>query len=163
MSRGFFGGLKGLKALMAAVLSTALAALAPAVAQSRSLIFQELAPQRLEREQCGLFLWTVSERPELILVAFDNPTGAAIQVEGRERFLSRTQFGGERVAGVFERQTFEGAGLRVRVEVAFDPNRPVRDGAMVREGSIIATDREGWQTVIPVGGLSGCQRLNPSN
>lgn len=161
MTRAFGIGLKGL--LAAVLMGAALAAVTQAAAQSRSLIFQELAPQRLEREQCGLFLWTVSERPELILVAFDNPTGAAIQVEGRERFLSRTQFGGERVSGVFERQTFEGAGLRVRVEVQFDPNRPVRDGAMVREGSITATDRDGWQTVIPVGGLSGCQRLNPPN
>jgi hypothetical protein len=133
----------------------------PVAAQSRGLVFEELGAQSLEREQCGLFLWTLSERPQLILVAFDNPTGAAVQLEGRERYLGRTQFGGERVSGIFERQVFEGAGLEVQVEVAFDPGRPVRDGAMVQAGSITATDRNGWQTVIPVGGLSACQRLDP--
>lgn len=155
----WFGVSRGIAALGISVACL----VAPAAAQSGGLVFEEVGPQRLEREQCGLFLWTLGERPELILVAFDNPTGAAVQLEGRERYLSRTQFGGERVAGVFERQTFEGAGLQVRVEVTFDPSRPVRDGAMVQQGSITATDRDGWETVIPVGGLSGCQRLEPGS
>lgn len=144
-------------------IAAALFVASPVAAQSRGLVFEELAAQRLEREQCGLFLWTLSERPQLILVAFDNPTGAAVQLEGRERYLGRTQFSGERVSGIFERQVFEGAGLSIQVEVTFDASRPVRDGALVQQGFITATDRDGWQTVVPVGGLSACQRLDVDN
>lgn len=147
---------RGLKAfVMAAALGMGVL---PAAAQSSSLTLGELAPQPLERDQCGLFLWSLGERPALILVAYDNPTGAVVSVDGRERFLNRTAFGGERTAGMFERQTFAGAGMTVRVTVSYDPERPIRDGAVVKEARIVAVDRDGWETVIPAGGMSGCQR-----
>jgi hypothetical protein len=149
-----------IKAVAIAALALTGAGLGPAAAQNDSLVLRELEPQPLEQGQCGLFLWSIGERPQLVLVAYDQPSGALIFSGGRERYLSRTAFGGEQSSGHFERQTFEGSGLTLRVELSWDGTRQVRDGSVVREAQITLTDREGWETVIPVGGMSGCQR-NP--
>jgi hypothetical protein len=148
------GSIKRALAAAAVIFAAAL----PAAAQNEALVLGELAPQTLEQGQCGLFLWSVGERPQLVLVAYDRPSGALISSGGRERYLSRTAFGGEQSSGHFERQTFTGNGLTMRVELSWDTTRQVRDGAVVREAQITLTDRDGWETVIPAGGMSGCQR-----
>jgi hypothetical protein len=33
----------------------------------------------------------------------------------------------------------------------------LRDGAVIEEGVIRLSDREGWQTIIPVTGMVACQ------
>jgi hypothetical protein len=147
----------------ALAVAAGLAAFGPSTAgaQSDALVLQALEPQTLEEGQCGLFLWSLGERPQLVLVAYDRPSGALISSGGRERYLSRTAFGGEQSSGHFERQTFSGSGLTLSVELSWDPTRQVRDGSVVREAQVTLTDRDGWETVVPAGGMSGCQRNPP--
>ncbi len=149
-----------LKAAIVALVGALTLAAQPAAGQSSDLVLEALQPQTLEQGQCGLFLWSLGERPQLVLVAYDRPSGALIHSDGRERYLSRTGFGGEQTAGHFERQTYSSGGLTLHIELSWDLTRQVRDGAVVREAQITLTDRDGWETMIPAGGMSGCQR-NP--
>ncbi|MGE0597331.1 MAG: hypothetical protein AB7P07_13290 [Hyphomonadaceae bacterium] len=127
------------------------------VVRAGELWFEELPAQHLDAGRCGLFLWTRQAEPVFVLVAYDVPDSAYVRANGRERMLRRTAFEGERVHGQFERQTFSDGRLSLEVDVQFDLERPIRDGAVVQEGVIRAVDEGGWQTVIPVGGLVACQ------
>lgn len=123
-----------------------------------SFEFSTLPPQRLERGQCGMFLWAQTpHQPVFVLAAFDNPAEVRVSIDKRERNLPRTAFEGERMAGHFERQTYSDGRVTMRIEVQFDEEREIRGGAMVRQGVLRVTDREGWETIIPVGGMIGCQ------
>lgn len=137
-------------------------AVMPAAAQTGGVALGAVPPQPLKAGQCGLFLWSRVAAPDLKLVAFDQPAEAVIVVEGKTRTLKRTAFSGEALAGHFEEQTFSDGRITVAARITFDLNRPVQDGAVVREGSLRVTDAAGWEVVSPVGGMSGCQRQTPA-
>lgn len=155
---------------MASVLKTAVAAfallacLAPASAQTDSgtvrageMWFEALPPQELPDGHCGLFLWARSPEPTFIFVAYDTPASAYVRTNGRDRSLRRTNFSGDRVHGHFERQTYSDDRFTLNVELTFDERRPVRDGAIVQEGVVRVVDRQGWETIMPVGGMVACK------
>jgi hypothetical protein len=117
-----------------------------------------LEPQTLESGACGMFLWARTEQtPVFVFAAFASPAEARVRPNGRVRVLQRTSVGGEARYGHFETQTFSEARLTIETEVQFSTTRPLRDGAVIEEGVIRLSDREGWQTIIPVTGMVACQ------
>jgi hypothetical protein len=144
---------------MAAIV--ALAALPEARAQSTAepgeITLEALEPQELPPGRCGLFLWSRDAQPSLVLVAFANPTEARVRTNGRNRYLRRTAFAKELVYGHFERQTFTDGRLTFDVDIAFDPDRQLRSGAVVKSGVIRSRDGGRWESITPVGGLVACQ------
>ncbi len=117
----------------------------------------ELAPQRLPPGRCGLFLWSRSEQPAFILYATDTPARALMVLEGREQALMRTTIGGERILGHFERQTFANGEVSFEVDLTYDRERPIQDGAIIKLGVMRTRDAAGVETILPVGGMIGCQ------
>jgi hypothetical protein len=117
-----------------------------------------LPPQRLNEGQCGLFLWKRAAQPVFILVVYDQPAQARILAQGRARDLPRTSFSGEPVFGHFEHQIFSDGNVTLDLNVRFDEQRSIRDGAVVSEGVLRLGGAGGAQTIIPVGGMVACKR-----
>jgi hypothetical protein len=146
-----------------AALSAPLGAHAQSTGETRpagGLELEALPAQQLERGRCGLFLWAREAQAQqvFILVAYDEPAQARIRTGGRIRDLPRTSFAGEPAYGHFERQVFTDAAMTLDLRLNFDSSRPVRDGAVVRDGVLRIEDRGGWQIVRPVGGMVACKR-----
>jgi hypothetical protein len=121
------------------------------------LRFDPIESQPLPPGACGMFLWARSgEQPILLVAAFANPAEARVRLSGRNRTLRRSSADGASRYGHFETQAFEDDRLTLEVEVAFDEDRPMTDGVALESGVVRVRDREGWETVIPVGGLIGC-------
>ncbi len=152
-----------LKSLCVAIAALALSATTGAWAQGSDQVhagpisFEALPAQRLERGQCGLFLWAQTTQPVFIVAVYDRPAVAIVNAGGRQRTFSRVGFTGNVVSGVFERQRYESGGLSMEVEVEFDDEQEIRDGAMVKEGVVRVRDREGWETIVPIGGMAACK------
>lgn len=119
--------------------------------------FDVLAPQELGVGRCGLFLWAQNtDAPLFIFTAYDNPAQAHVRPNGRERILRRTAYSGAIVRGHFEQQTYSDARLTVVVDVRFNTDQPLRDGAAIERGVLRIRDDEGWETIVPVGGILAC-------
>lgn len=130
----------------------------PVTVHAGDIRFDTLEPQELAPGQCGLFLWAhAAEQPAFILVAYSNPAEAHVRANGRDRTLRRTSFEGPIQHGAYERQTFSDRRLTLSVEVHFDPARQLRGGAVLERGVIRMRDEEGWETIVPVGGMAACQ------
>jgi hypothetical protein len=151
------------------VLALAACALAaPVAAQGRGRAVEQsvmagdirldaLPSQPLDRGRCGLFVWAQNaQQPVLVMAAFSNPSEAVVKADGRERLLRRTQFGGEIFHGHFDRQTFANDSFSLTLDVTFDRERDLRDGAVVRQGVLRVVDREDWETIVPISGVLAC-------
>lgn len=121
-----------------------------------------LPAQVLEAGRCGLFLWSKSARPVFILYAAEGPALATVRVNGKERSLKRTSVSGERVYGHFEKQAFAGNGVAFEVDLTFDANQPIQDGAVIKTGMLRTRSKRGVETMVPVGGMVGCQKASSS-
>lgn len=129
------------------------------VIEAGELRFGAVGAQELPAGACGLFLWgRASINPVLVAAAFDRSGDLVVNVNGRERRLARTAFEGVSAWGHFARTTYADRNLSIEIEVSFDANRPIQDGAMVERGVMRVRDGEGWETMIPVGGMAACQR-----
>lgn len=147
-------------AKLAALALVALALAAPATAQRTGgeLTLARLDPQALEPGRCGLFLWSRGEQQEFVFVAYDEPALARVKLGGREREMPRTAFSGGVLTGHFEQQIYAAEGVRLEVQVRADEQRSVRDGAIIGDGVIRIIEDNGWESVVPVGGMIACQR-----
>ncbi|MBY0562964.1 MAG: hypothetical protein K2P58_02160 [Hyphomonadaceae bacterium] len=157
-------GAAALAVLIAGCASASRAERQDAPEQSRQTIdagavqLETLAPQPLNPGQCGLFLWAQgSQEPAFVFVSYNRPAEAIVRPNGRERRLARTAGEGATVSGVFESQAFSDGRMTLSVDVTFDPERELHGGAVVDRGVLRLRDQDGWETVIPVGGLAACQ------
>ena len=152
--------------LKRAVFATAMTLLgAPAYAQGTSnqvdiggIKLEALSAQKLSPGRCGLFLWSRTQQPVFIMFAYESPAGATVRIGGRDRQLVRKTTDGERVFGHFEKQTFSSNQYSFDVELTYDTSRPIQDGAIIKQGVMRTTDKQGFATVLPVGGMIGCQK-----
>lgn len=117
-----------------------------------------LSAQKLSPGRCGLFLWSRTERPVFIMFATEAPAEAVVRIGGRNRQLARKVTSGERVLGHFENQTFANGQYSLEVELTYDVTRPIQDGAIIKQGVMRTIDKKGFATVVPVGGMIGCQK-----
>ena len=117
-----------------------------------------LPAQKLSPGRCGLFLWSRTERPVFILFATEAPAEATVRIGGRNRQLARKVTSGERVLGHFERQSFANGQYSLEVEITYDTTRPIQDGAIIKQGVMRTLDKKGFATVVPIGGMIGCQK-----
>jgi hypothetical protein len=130
----------------------------PGAIRGDSMRLEELPPQTLEAGQCMAFAWTqLAERRTLVLAALDDPAEVRIQIDGRMRTLARTGFSGEARGGHFENQTYSDDRHSLTLRLVFDTERTVPDGIVLERGSIRLRHQSGWEALIPIGGMIGCQ------
>ena len=117
-----------------------------------------LAPQRLTPGSCGMFLWIRSAARKMVLFADAAPGKGLMIFDGQSVELSRTLADGPSAFGHFTLQEFAGAGLTVTLDLTLDAREGMSDGVAVPQGSMRVAQADGWQIVLPVGGLVACQR-----
>lgn len=122
------------------------------------LKLEALTSQKLMPGRCGLFLWSRTQQPVFIMFANEAPAEVLVRIGGRDRRLARKATSGERVFGHFEKQTFSNGQYTFDVELTYDTSRPIQDGAIIKQGVVRTTDKSGFATVLPVGGMIGCQK-----
>jgi len=147
-------------AIIAATLAFCAAAHAQSVGdrvEAGGITFEALPPQELQAGECGLFLWSKGTRPVFFLVAYDAPAIVYVRDNGRPRRFNRSRFGGELVSGFFERQTFVDGDITLQLEIEFDEQRQIADGALIKQGVVRVTDKKGWRSIVPVTGIVGCK------
>lgn len=146
----------GVLAAIAYTLSTlALAETAPA--PTGGLPLEALPTQTLAGGQCALFLWARTTPPRRVFMALQDPAVARIRIEGRSVDLPRTAGEGDSVYGHTPIQRFEGEGITLTIKIQMDARSGLVGGAVIPSGSLEYRDAKGWETIIPVAGIVGCQ------
>jgi hypothetical protein len=114
-----------------------------------------LPPQELAPGQCGFFLWTNSSDPRLVFVSLASGN-ARMVVNGENLDLSRNSAEGQEYLGQFENQNFQNPELNVALNIVVERRPNIVDGAVIPSATLRLTESNGWETVLPVGGLIGC-------
>lgn len=129
---------------------------APAPA-SDQMPLQTLPPQRLAPGQCALVLWRKGGGNSRIFMALSEPAMARVRIAGRDIDLTRTDAEGDRAFGLSPRQTYQGGGVALTVDLEIDPDRGLLAGAVVPSGVLDLRREGGTSVILPVGGLIACQ------
>lgn len=124
---------------------------------ARPIELESLEPQDMNPGECGMFLWTRDGRQTLVFAAFDKPRIGRLRTDGHTWSIPRTAFKGEANSGHFEHQRFSNNDMTVDADIIFDDVAKLADGAVVRDGVVRITNRRGWETVVPVGGIAACK------
>ena len=90
-------------------------------------------------------------------MALQDPAVARIRIEGRSVDLPRTAAEGESAYGHAPMQRYEGEGITLTMTIQMDARSGLVGGAVIPTGSLEYRDAKGWETVIPVAGMVGCQ------
>ena len=152
-SPGAVGG--AFAAIACAMSSPAWAEAAPA--PTGGLPLEALPTQTLASGQCALFLWARTTPPRRVFMALQDPAVARIRIAGRSVDLPRTAGGGDSAYGHTPIQRFEGEGITLTMKIQMDARSGLVGGAVVPAGSLEYRDAKGWETIIPVAGMVGCQ------
>ncbi len=152
----FAGVFIALSAMILAGCTTISAAPAPkSTSATGEVRFGALAPRKVVRGQCGLFLW--ANGPERRLVFYGSAEGEGrAMLEGREVVLQRGRADGAEVLGQFERQDYTDGAYQLHMQTTFE-RRPGLDRGAVVQGTLRLTQAGGWELVQPVGGLVACE------
>jgi hypothetical protein len=119
---------------------------------------QALKSQKLTPGRCSLFLWSKTERPVFVLFATEDPAQALVKIDGREYRMSRKTASGDAIFGHYEKQSFVGGKFRFDLDLTYERNDKVQDGAIIERGVLRSRDKAGFETILPVGGMIGCQK-----
>lgn len=129
----------------------------PAPAPTGGLPLEALPTQTLASGQCALFLWARTTPPRRVFMALQDPAVARIRIDGRSLDLPRTAAEGESAYGHAPVQRYEGEGIILTITIQMDARSGLVGGAVVPTGSMEYRDARGWETIIPVAGMVGCQ------
>lgn len=115
-----------------------------------------LAPRKLAAGECGMFLWARTADRNLV---FFNTRGGAGQMVlgGREVKVERASADGAEVLGQFENQTFKYDRLSIELRIQFEHRPGLARGAIIPQGALRLKRDDGWEYILPVGGLVGCE------
>lgn len=125
---------------------------------TESSVLGTLAPQALDEGACGLFLWTVEAVPRLVFFSSAGQP-SLVQIDGQEIRLNRTSQSSSASESVGRTvQSFRSAEGNYEVVVTTPQPTKLEGGALVRHASIrLMRMQDGWEAIVPVGGLVACK------
>ncbi len=115
----------------------------------------ELPSQTLAPGACGLFLWTQSEPVRFVFFTEAGSDKAVMNMGGTESQLELTSSSGD-LFGQFMTQTIYRS-PDGNVGLTFKPGEMLDGGQRIEDGRLSLVGKDGWETMIPVLGLSACQ------
>ena len=116
----------------------------------------ELAAQRLEAGECGLFLWSRADENEFIFFSKAGSEAALFQNDEIEESLSLVGVSGDIFGQFLTGMVFHSNTTGHVVALALVPGEAMAEGQKVSAGSITVTDQAGWETVLPIVGVRAC-------
>ncbi|KCZ94297.1 hypothetical protein [Hyphomonas johnsonii] len=115
----------------------------------------ELSPQQLGPGECGLFLWTHAQPNRFIFFSRAGTDTAIMRLKGAEKPLTLVQRRGGLFGQFMTDMRFNSdAGT---ITISFVPGAELDGGQRIDSGRISIVGKEGWETLIPVYGLSACE------
>jgi hypothetical protein len=127
-----------------------------AVVDTNDMRLGSLPPRKLSAGECAIFLWARSSERKLVFFGTREGAGWAV-IDGREVELKRISVDGREALGQFESQTFERPGYRLQLQVAFERREGLNRGMVVPQGTLRLKQDNGWEYILPVGGLLACE------
>lgn len=115
--------------------------------------FSELPEQELAPGSCALFLWDRASGQRIAMLIPGPPSLRAV-IQGRITDLPRDAAEGDTVMGFPAISRYRSAARSYEVRLTILP--ATTGGAVVRDGSLTITERDGSALVLPVAGLAGC-------
>jgi len=116
-----------------------------------------LGPQELLSGECGLFLWSQTDVSKFIFFS-KALAGTAVFAQGELPIaLTQTTAGGDIFGQFNTRMEFVSDDNRVLL-LTVVPGEILEGGQRLETGLISLTDKEGWQTKLPVLGVRACQQ-----
>lgn len=116
-----------------------------------------LGPQELLSGECGLFLWSKTDVSKFIFFS-KALTGIAVFAQGEQPIaLTQTTAGGDIFGQFNTRMEYVSDDKRV-LSLTVEPGEALQGGQRLEGGLINLTDKEGWQTKLPVLGVRACQQ-----
>lgn len=115
-----------------------------------------LPPQTLNKDECGLFLWSQADISKFIFFARAGENTALFFMEDAPVELSQISAAGDIFGQFFTRSKYQTMSGR-NIDLSFEPGKELVDGARISSGSIQFANAEGWRTVLPVLGARVCQ------
>ena len=115
-----------------------------------------LPQQTVQAGSCGLFLWANTAKRALVFYASDGMAQGTVMLDGKQTMIPRTQAHGETVFGHFSRQTYKNDALQITLSYRAEIREGLHKGAVVRDASMRVVEASGWEIVMPVAGLIGC-------
>jgi hypothetical protein len=115
-----------------------------------------LPPQRLGKDECGLFLWSKADISRFVFFSRASEDTALAYLNNASVELIRTGRAGD-IFGQFFTETTYLADSGLEVRLSFEPGEELVDGARISSGIINFSDVDGWRNVLPVLGARVCQ------
>lgn len=115
-----------------------------------------LGPQRLEKNECALFLWSKTDPSQFIFFERAQSGTATIRIGAENVEASQTANYGQ-IFGEFMTEQAFAASDGTTVAISLVPGDELQGGQRVEQGSMVITTGEGWRTLIPVLGVRACQ------
>ncbi|MEL7486870.1 MAG: hypothetical protein AAGJ87_06615 [Pseudomonadota bacterium] len=132
-------------------------ATAPATPQEDGYVLTRIAEPALPPGECGIVLWTLErDRPAAVFKYLVDGEGA-IAINGAPLKLTLVDGGGAGAFGVLERQRYVDETGAFDVAVTVELGLEFNGGAYVERGLIAIEAADGWKTVTPVAGITGCR------
>jgi hypothetical protein len=126
----------------------------PAPPPAKSDAVASLPAQTLAAGECGLFLWTADAPNRFVFFAKSNNTAKVLLPTGSENLSLATQ-GGTLFGQFMTRSTYAAPG-KTSVSVSLEPGEVIEGGQRAKSARLRFSDAKGWETVMPVVGLTHC-------
>ncbi|WP_373004301.1 hypothetical protein [Hyphomonas sp.] len=115
----------------------------------------ELPSQTLAPGACGLFLWTQSAPVRFVFFAEAGSDKAVMNIGGTQSPLELTASRGALFGQFMTQMTYRSPDGNVGL--SFKPGELLDGGQRIEDGRLSLVSKDGWETMIPVLGLSACQ------
>lgn len=115
-----------------------------------------LPAQTLAAGKCGLFLWTQDEPRRFVLFYPAGAGTAEAIISGYQTRLNVDSQTGDVFAQFMTEMTFRNTD-GTPVKLTLQPGEIVDGGRRVPSARMISQDREGWEIITPLTGLTACQ------
>jgi hypothetical protein len=115
----------------------------------------ELPSQTLAPGACGLFLWTQSPPVRFVFFTEAGTQTAIMNVDGTETPLQLTSTGGSLFGQFMTQMSYSSASGNVGI--SYRAGERLDGGQRIANGRLSLVSKDGWETMVPVLGLSACQ------
>ncbi|MFN7055252.1 hypothetical protein [Hyphomonas sp.] len=115
-----------------------------------------LPAQRLAPGECGLFLWSMTPPQKFVFFTRAASGRAELWHESRAVTLTQVDAHGDIFGQFLTASDYVSPDAALEVSLTFRPGETLEQGQRVEGGRVVIRGRDGWETVLPVSGISAC-------
>ena len=113
-----------------------------------------LIPQTLAKDECGIFLWTVNLPRSFVFFQRSGDDYALPYAQNKQRHLQVSYMFPDWHIANDVNMSYQSGNDKVQVLGTF--SQKLDSGRRIEQATIVITQQNGWQEIIPVLGVYGC-------